>query len=159
MTLHFPDEVATNILTIDATDPKSGTAEFKAAAIRVEKLTGLTRDSDRQSVGVLDRRSARAHGPALIARRRRASRRQSALRSDALVSATTADPGLGRRRSRDAPTTTGASPRDQAADVARERAAHLLLPALHAVQSRVGWISPARSTTSAQRLDVPPAEA
>jgi predicted molibdopterin-dependent oxidoreductase YjgC len=36
MTLHFPDEVATNVLTIDATDPKSGTAEFKATAIRVE---------------------------------------------------------------------------------------------------------------------------
>ena len=30
MTLHFPDEVETNMLTIDATDPKSGTAEFKA---------------------------------------------------------------------------------------------------------------------------------
>jgi len=39
MTLHFPDQVETNILTIDATDPKSGTAEFKASAIRVEKLT------------------------------------------------------------------------------------------------------------------------
>jgi len=38
MTLHFPDEVETNILTIDATDPKSGTAEFKASAIRVDKL-------------------------------------------------------------------------------------------------------------------------
>ena len=38
MTLHFPDEVETNVLTIDATDPKSGTAEFKASAIRVEKL-------------------------------------------------------------------------------------------------------------------------
>lgn len=38
MTLHFQDDVATNLLTIDATDPKSGTAEFKAAAIRVEKL-------------------------------------------------------------------------------------------------------------------------
>jgi formate dehydrogenase major subunit len=36
MTLHFPDDVATNLLTIDATDPKSGTAEFKATAIRVE---------------------------------------------------------------------------------------------------------------------------
>ena len=32
MTLHFPDEVDTNLLTIDATDPKSGTAEFKASA-------------------------------------------------------------------------------------------------------------------------------
>jgi formate dehydrogenase major subunit len=38
MTLHFQDDVATNLLTIDATDPKSGTAEFKAAAIRVEPL-------------------------------------------------------------------------------------------------------------------------
>ena len=33
-----PDEVATNFLTIDAMDPKSGTAEFKATAIRVDKL-------------------------------------------------------------------------------------------------------------------------
>jgi len=38
MTFHFPDDVDTNILTIDATDPKSGTAEFKASAIRIEKL-------------------------------------------------------------------------------------------------------------------------
>jgi anaerobic selenocysteine-containing dehydrogenase len=38
MTFHFPDQVDTNQLTIDATDPKSGTAEFKAAAIRVERL-------------------------------------------------------------------------------------------------------------------------
>jgi formate dehydrogenase major subunit len=38
MTLHFQDDVATNLLTIDATDPKSGTAEFKATAIRVERL-------------------------------------------------------------------------------------------------------------------------
>jgi formate dehydrogenase major subunit len=39
MTLHFPEQVETNILTIDATDPKSGTAEFKASAIRVERLS------------------------------------------------------------------------------------------------------------------------
>lgn len=38
MTFHFGDDVATNRLTIDATDPKSGTAEFKATAIRVERL-------------------------------------------------------------------------------------------------------------------------
>jgi len=38
MTFHFPDQVETNVLTIEATDPKSGTAEFKASAIRVEKL-------------------------------------------------------------------------------------------------------------------------
>jgi formate dehydrogenase major subunit len=41
MTLHFQDDVATNLLTIDATDPKSGTAEFKATAIRIEKLEPL----------------------------------------------------------------------------------------------------------------------
>jgi formate dehydrogenase major subunit len=38
MTMHFPDEVNTNLLTIDAVDPKSGTAEFKAAAVRIERL-------------------------------------------------------------------------------------------------------------------------
>ncbi len=43
LSVHFPDQVATNILTIDATDPKSGTAEFKATAIRVEKLTAPAR--------------------------------------------------------------------------------------------------------------------
>ena len=39
MTLHFPDEVTTNRLTIDVSDPKSGTAEFKACAVRVERAT------------------------------------------------------------------------------------------------------------------------
>ena len=38
MTFHFPDEVATNHLTIDAVDPKSGTAEFKAAAVQIDAL-------------------------------------------------------------------------------------------------------------------------
>jgi formate dehydrogenase major subunit len=38
MTLHFPDQVSTNQLTIDALDPKSGTAEFKATAIRIDKV-------------------------------------------------------------------------------------------------------------------------
>jgi formate dehydrogenase major subunit len=38
MTFHFPDEVATNRITNEAYDPKSGTSEFKATAIRVEKL-------------------------------------------------------------------------------------------------------------------------
>jgi predicted molibdopterin-dependent oxidoreductase YjgC len=35
-TFHFNDVVATNLLTIDATDPKSGTAEFKACAVRID---------------------------------------------------------------------------------------------------------------------------
>jgi predicted molibdopterin-dependent oxidoreductase YjgC len=38
MTMHFQDDVAVNLLTIDATDPKSGTAEFKATAIRIDKI-------------------------------------------------------------------------------------------------------------------------
>ena len=38
MTLHFPDQVDTNLLTIDAWDRKSGTAEFKATAVRIDKL-------------------------------------------------------------------------------------------------------------------------
>ncbi len=38
MTTHAPDEVDTNKLTIDAVDPKSGTAEFKATAIRIDKI-------------------------------------------------------------------------------------------------------------------------
>ena len=42
MTFHFQDSVNTNILTIDATDPRSGTAEFKACSIRVEKLASPT---------------------------------------------------------------------------------------------------------------------
>jgi len=37
-TFHFNDDVATNVLTIDAVDPKSGTAEFKAAAVSIEKV-------------------------------------------------------------------------------------------------------------------------
>jgi formate dehydrogenase major subunit len=51
MTLHFPDEVETNILTIDAVDPKSGTAEFKAAAIRIEKIA-VSRPAAHAVVGV-----------------------------------------------------------------------------------------------------------
>ena len=37
-TFHYNDDVATNLLTIDATDPQSGTAEFKACAVCIERL-------------------------------------------------------------------------------------------------------------------------
>jgi predicted molibdopterin-dependent oxidoreductase YjgC len=40
LSVHFHDQVATNELTIDAVDPRSGTSEFKATAIRVEKYQG-----------------------------------------------------------------------------------------------------------------------
>ncbi len=42
MTMHFPDEVDTNQLTIEANCPIAGTAEFKASAIRIEKLPVAT---------------------------------------------------------------------------------------------------------------------
>jgi predicted molibdopterin-dependent oxidoreductase YjgC len=38
-TFHHNDDVATNLLTIDVTDPQSGTAEFKACAVRIERVT------------------------------------------------------------------------------------------------------------------------
>jgi formate dehydrogenase major subunit len=42
MTFHFPEQVETNRLTIEATDPRSGTAEFKATAIRIDALAADT---------------------------------------------------------------------------------------------------------------------
>ncbi len=38
MTFHYPEQVDVNQLTIEATDPKSGTAEFKAAAVRIDRI-------------------------------------------------------------------------------------------------------------------------
>lgn len=38
MTLHFPESTNTNLLTVDTSDPKSGTAEFKATAVRIEPV-------------------------------------------------------------------------------------------------------------------------
>lgn len=49
MTMHFPDDVDTNVLTIEATDPVAGTAEFKATAVRVDKLP--TADPASSAVG------------------------------------------------------------------------------------------------------------
>jgi formate dehydrogenase major subunit len=37
-TPHFTEEVDVNALTNDAWDPKSGTSEFKATSVRIEKL-------------------------------------------------------------------------------------------------------------------------
>jgi predicted molibdopterin-dependent oxidoreductase YjgC len=49
MTLHFPDAIATNLLTINATDPRSGTAEFKACAVRVEPIRALSSRVERHA--------------------------------------------------------------------------------------------------------------
>jgi len=42
MTMHAPDEVNTNELTIEAIDPKSGVSEFKATAIRIDKISSAS---------------------------------------------------------------------------------------------------------------------
>ena len=42
MPIHYPDEVDVNVLTNDEWDPKAGTAEFKATAIRVERIDSWT---------------------------------------------------------------------------------------------------------------------
>lgn len=57
----------------------------------------------------------------------------------------------GPREARDAHTATGGQ------DARDQR--HLLLPVLHAVQERVGWISPGALNHICRRLTVPPAEA
>lgn len=38
MSFHFPDQANTNLLTNHATDPLAGTAEFKACAVKIEKV-------------------------------------------------------------------------------------------------------------------------
>jgi formate dehydrogenase major subunit len=38
MSIHQPDEADVNLLTIDAWDPKSGTAEFKATAVSIQPI-------------------------------------------------------------------------------------------------------------------------
>ncbi len=60
MTLHFQDDVATNLLTIDATDPKSGTAEFKATAIRIERLGAARADHAKARATIRERVPAAA---------------------------------------------------------------------------------------------------
>ncbi|BAS26455.1 formate dehydrogenase subunit alpha [Limnochorda pilosa] len=62
MTPHFPEKTETNLLTVDATDPKAGTAEFKATAVRVEPLAPPGAGTDRE----------RAAAAAATARRDRA---------------------------------------------------------------------------------------
>jgi formate dehydrogenase major subunit len=48
MTFHF--DIETNVLTIEANDPKSGTAEFKASAVRIDKLMPAAQASGREEI-------------------------------------------------------------------------------------------------------------
>ena len=136
MTFHFPDQVDTNLLTIDATDPKSGTAEFKAAAIRVEKLEPA--DAARApAIAEPAARRAWQHVAGSAPRpRRRARPTPSAPPSTRVLGppASGWDGGARRRGAVDGHTARGGHE-------ARARR-HLLLPALHALQERIGWISP-----------------
>ena len=139
MTLHFPDEVDDQLLTIDATDPKSGTAEFKASAVRVEKLPvqpaerGPEPSRDpRQLVDLrIDDQSATGDERAAV---------------DAVLGPPDSawDGGAAIR----APTAT--SP---AAATPRASQRHLLLPALHAVQDAGRLDQPGRA-----RLRLPAAD-
>ena len=126
MTPHFQDEVATNILTIDATDPKSGTAEFKAAAIRVERL-GVERGCTAETaMDLID-----FHRP-------RADRRPSEPPSI---------PSWDRRRQpgRAERGTSERGPYVALGGHAARAPRTCSCPALHAVQSRFGWVSRGRA--------------
>ena len=57
------------------------------------------------------------------------------------------------------PTTEERSAIDQALASSKETARHLLLPVLHSIQSRIGWISAGALNYACQRLEVPPADA
>ena len=50
-TYHFPDLVDVNVLTNDAWDRRSGTSEFKAASIRIDKLSPSRPDPSGDGVG------------------------------------------------------------------------------------------------------------
>lgn len=53
-TPHFTEQVDVNVLTNDAWDPKSGTSEFKATAVRIEKLvTDTIGDTTGDTAGAL----------------------------------------------------------------------------------------------------------
>lgn len=60
-TFHFPELVDANLLTNDAWDARSGTAEFKAAAVRIDPLPPLTAAAGGTAVAaVTDRTSGTA---------------------------------------------------------------------------------------------------
>ncbi len=137
MTLHFPDEVDTNLLTIEAADPKSGTAEFKATAVRIDRL-----GADTVAVAATDRMDLKIVSASATADERAAV--------DAVLGPAAVGARLGDRDPAGHHVARGGRER-------REQR-HLLLPALHAVNDRVGWISRGAINYLAERLDVAPAE-
>ena len=130
MTLHFPDQVETNILTLDTWDPKSGTAEFKATAIRVEKAS--------PEEAAAFRSAATSRGGDQLVDLRLTAKVAATDEERAAVDGVLGPPPSGweggARRAEDAHVAFGGH-------AARARR-HLLITVLHAVQERVGWISP-----------------
>ena len=127
MTMHFPDEVDTNQLTIEANDPKS----------RHGRVQGRRRSGSRSSPV--------PHEPVPSACWWRATEWTctSSTRGRRATSARPSTHCSGRRQSagRAAPD-AGADGRHAVGGHAARAQRHLLLPALHAVKDRVGWISP-----------------
>ena len=149
MTFHFPDQVDTNLLTIDVTDPKSGTAEFKACAVRVDKLDDA-RARRRARSSPSPRRSPETDGhppPRCRTDRRRARGGRARPR-----------PAVGRLGRRRRATPTGRATRCAAAATRRARAGTCCCPCCSSVQEHVGWISPGALNHIAERLTVPPAD-
>ena len=117
MTLHFPDQVDTNLLTIDAWDPQVGHR-------RVSRPPRCASTSWRRADGSAPRR-IRADCPRARRGRYRAGRGRARVR-----------PGPDLQRA-------AAGGRIEIGGTrARHGTRHLLLPALHGVQDQIGWISP-----------------
>ena len=145
----LPRRGETNLLTINATDPKSGTAEFKATAIRVDRIGDGDQDAEEVAAAGLPRSAVHLMDLVIQNELPTAAEREA-------VDAVLGPPGSSWEGA------PQASERDQR--VARGGHAaraqrHLLLPTLHAVQARVGWISRGALNYVCRRLTIPPAEA
>ena len=132
------------MLTNDAWDPKSGTSEFKATAVRIEKIGA--RKAAQTAAHPSPLPAAGADGWICTCRQAE----PTALERDAIDGAFA---GLAH------PTVHDDRPMRSAHaghDARAQR--HLLLPVLHAVQDAAGWISEGALNHIARTLSVPPAE-
>ena len=149
MTFHFPDDVATNLLTIDAHGSEVGDGGVQGGGGRSRVCDELrTRKATSGTANAVEVRIGFTH------RRRRADERGARRRSMRCWGRRESGWAGGAQRHRHA---TSAHRRGGLAEVEDRR--DLLLPALHAVQDRVGWISRGALNYICQRLIVPPAEA
>ena len=152
MTFHFPDEVDTNQLTIDATDPEVGHGGVQGGGDpgREARACRARRDApaspSRPTVGRAARRWICTSFPA-------PSRRRPSAPPSTACSAAARDGWDGGARLVGPAGNTAST-----GHAARERR-HLLLPALWALQERIGWISPGGLNELCRRLTIPPADA